>query len=172
MAAKENKVLYIQSSAHAIVGRSGQPADTLEPGGRTLFDENIESHKFLQQAIEAGDPSVAHLSLVEVDAKAEQAQQEEQQEKLAEAEQIAAAARDEQLQAALEAQEGTGDTKGIEGDQPPVPQVEDVNLPPQDEEAVSIAEQSGAGQRASTQDDVAKEDQPSKSGRRSSRKSG
>jgi hypothetical protein len=171
MAEEKNKLLYIQSSEHTIVGRSGQPADTLAPGGRTLFDENAASHKFLQQVIEAGDPDYAHLSLVEVDQKAEQAQQEELQEKLAEAEQIAAAARDEQLQAALEHQEGTGDTKGIKGDQPPVPQVEGVNLPPQDEEAVSIAQQSGAGQRASTQADVAEEDQP-KSGRRSSRKSG
>jgi hypothetical protein len=151
---------YIQSSEHAIIGSSGSPAETVAPGERVLLNEEVASHKLLVTQIEAGDPSVSHLSIVEVDADAERKQQEEQQEQLAKAEEIAAKARDEQLQADLEAQEGTGDTKGIKGEQPPVPQVEGVDLPPQDEEAVEIAKQSGAGQRASTQEDVVEEDKP------------
>jgi hypothetical protein len=45
-----------------------------------------------------------------------------------------------------------------------VPQLAESQPAPQDEEAVRLAKESGAGQRASTQDDVAEEDQPSKSG--------
>jgi hypothetical protein len=98
---------YIQSSEHAIIGSSGSPAETVAPGERVLLNEEVASHKLLVTQIEAGDPSVSHLSIVEVDADAERKQQEEQQEQLAKAEEIAAKARDEQLQADLEAQESS-----------------------------------------------------------------
>lgn len=147
---KETKVQYIQSSEHAIIGRSGSPADTVEPGGRVLLDEDVESHKFLKAQIEAGAEGYEHLSLVEVDPKAEKAQKEEfdkQQEKAAK---IAAKARDEQLQE---------ESEGQDGDEGSVEQVDDVNLPPQDEEAVELAKQSGDTEEHSP-----------KSGRRSTRK--
>lgn len=159
---KENKVLYIQSSEHAIIGRSGSPAETVEPGGRVLLDEDVESHKFLKAQIEAGAEGYEHLSLVEVDPKAEKAQKEEfdkQQEKAAK---IAAKARDEQLQA------DAGEAAD-EDNESSVSQVEDATLPPQDQEAVELAKQSGAGQRASTQEDTV-EEHSAKSGRRSTRK--
>jgi hypothetical protein len=57
--------------------------------------------------------------------------------------------------------------------QPPVGQ--ETDFPPQDREAQKLAAESGAGQRESTQDDVADEDQgdqPKQQGRRSGRSKG
>lgn len=156
----ENKITYIQSSEHAIVGESGGQAATLAPGDRVLFNEEAASHKHLRKLIEAEDPSVAHLSIQEVSPKQEQAAQEEQAEMLEKAAEIAAEARAEEARAASVALEERLDTTG---QQPP--HSDPTDFPPQDEKAQSLARQSGAGQRATTQDDVVDEDKGSKSGR-------
>lgn len=166
----ENKITYIQTSEHAIVGESGGQAQRLEPGERVLFNEEADSHKYLRKLIEAGDESVAHLSIVEVSPKEEAKAKEELQEQLAKAEKIAAKARAEELEG-LQAQqdrqqEATGDVQ---------PHSDPTDFPPVDEEAIRLAKESGAGQRASTQEDVAdedKEERSPKSGRRSSRSGG
>jgi hypothetical protein len=151
---------FIQTNTHSMVASSATESATLAPGERIPFNEELEAHKALAQQIEAEDDSVAHLSIVDVDLKAEKDQQAELEEKLAEAEEIAAEARNEQMRE--NQPEGVEDTDGIEGDTPPVPQLEGVDLPPQDEEAVRLAQESGAGQRASTQDDVVEEEGSSK----------
>lgn len=153
----ENKITYIQTSEHAIIGESGGQAARLEPGQRVLFNEDAESHKHIKRLIEADDPSVAHLSLVEVSPKEEAKAKEEMQKQLAKAEKIAAKAREDELEQLQEQQdrqqEATGDVQ---------PHSDPTDLPPQDEESIRLAEESGAGQRASTQEDVADEDKESK----------
>lgn len=158
---------FIQSSTHAVVGETGGTSAILEPGGRVPINEEAASHKFLVKQIEAGDPVYSHLSIVEVDLEQEAAQQQELQEKLEEANQIAAEARQEQLREQQEQQnQRTGDASELESETPPVPQIaSDAHIPPQDEEAVRLAKESGAGQRATTQDDVADDDKPSTSRR-------
>jgi cell pole-organizing protein PopZ len=156
----ENKITYIQSSEHAIVGESGGQAVTLAPGGRVLFNEDAASHKYLRQQIEAEDPSVAHLSIVEVSPKQERAAEEERQKMLEKASEIAAEVRNEQAREASEQLE-----ERLEAAEDQQPHSDPTDFPPQDEEAQLLAKQSGAGQRATTQADVAEEDQP-KSGRR------
>jgi TolA-binding protein len=162
------KATFITSSAHALVGRAGAPSDVLAPGERTPFDPENATHKYLREQIEAGNPDYAHLSVLEVSLKDEAKQQEELQEKLAEGEKIAAQQRQEQAQAAIDRQQETDELRAQaeEEGQPPVGLMAD--FPPQDVRAQDLAAQSGAGQRASTQADVADEDQP-KSGRRSGR---
>jgi hypothetical protein len=154
----ENKVTYIETSEHAMVAGSAP----LEPGGRLLVDEDNESHKGLLKLIKAQDPSVEHLSVVEVDPGAEKDAREEYEEQIAKAEKIAAEARDEE---ARKASEQIEEQQEVQEDQERHADKE--VFPPQDEESIRLAKKSGAGQRASTQADVADEDQP-KSGRRSS----
>lgn len=160
MAETKNKVTYITTNVHSMVAGS----DALAPGERILLDEENDSHKHLKRLIEAQDPSVEHLSLLEVDPSAEKDAEEERQEMLKKAGELAAEQRNEEAREAserLEQQQEAG-----EG-QPP--HSDPTDFPPQDEEAQRLAEQSGAGQRASTQEDVVDEDKQSKSGRRSSR---
>lgn len=159
---------FIQSSAHTIVGESGSTAAVLEPGGRVPLNEDAASHKYLAARIEAGDPDYAHLSVVEVDLEDERNQQEEQQQMLEQAAEIAAEARNEQLRELEERQDtSTEGVEGIEGETPPIPQVSEAHIPPQDKESVRLAGKSGAGQRATTQEDVADEDKPRGRGRKS-----
>jgi hypothetical protein len=160
----DDKITYIETNEHAMVAGSAP----LAPGGRILFDEENAAHKQLQKLIKAEDESVSHLSIVEVSPKDEKKAAEELQEKLEEGDKIAAAARDEQLQAEIERLEGTGDDKGLEGETR-VPQVQDATPPPQDVESQRLAEQSGPGQRATTQEDVVEENPSPKQGRRSAR---
>jgi peptidoglycan hydrolase CwlO-like protein len=162
------KAKFITSSIHAVIGRAGAPADVVAPGERVPLDPENDTHKYLVEQIEAGNSDYEHLSVLEVSLKDEAKQQEELQEKLAEGEKIAAQQRQEEAQAAIERQEETDElrARAEEEGQPPVGQQAD--FPPQDVRAQDLARQSGAGQRASTQDDVADEDQP-KSGRRSGR---
>lgn len=162
MSEESKKVTYIETSEHAMVGGSAP----LEPGGRVLVDDENESHKHLKRLIEAEDPSVEHLSLVEVDPKAEKDAAKEKEEMLEEAAKIAAEVRNEEARKASEAIE-----EQLEASEGQQPHQDEPVLPPQDEESVRIAKKSGAGQRASTQEDVV-EEQGSKSGRRSARSKG
>jgi hypothetical protein len=162
------KTTFLTSSVHAVVGRAGAPSDVLAPGERVPFDAENDTHKYLREQIEAGNPDYEHLSIQEVSLKDEAKQQEELQEQLAKGAKIAAEQRQEEAQAAIDRQEHTDELRAQaeEEGQPPVGQQAD--FPPQDVRAQDLAAQSGAGQRATTQDDVADEDQP-KSGRRSGR---
>lgn len=171
MTEKNKKATFITSTVHALIGRTAGESDSVAPGERVAFDENAESHQYLRSRIEEGDPDYAHLSIQEVDLKAEQDQEQERAEMLEKAEEIAAEARQEETQANVERLERADELRqqAEEEGQPPVGQGAD--FPPQDREAQRIAKESGAGQRASTQDDVADEDQP-KQGRRSSRSKG
>jgi hypothetical protein len=155
---EKNKVTYIETSEHAMVAGSAP----LEPGGRVLVDDENAGHKHLKKLIEAQDPSVEHLSLVEVDPGAEKKAAEEREEMLAEAEKIAAEVRNEEARKASDQIEERLEA-GAEAERHSDKEV----FPPQDEASIALAKKSGAGQRASTQADVADEDQP-KSGRRSS----
>src|SRR4051794_5554241 len=151
------KTTYIISSAYALIGRTGSPTDSVGPNERVEFDESADSHKYLKERIEAGDPTYSHLSILEVDLKAEAGQEEEKQDMLAKAAEIAAEERNKEAQEAserLDKQAELRDQAQEEG-QPPVN--EGTDYPPQDVEAQKLAEQSGAGQRASTQEDVVEE---------------
>jgi hypothetical protein len=167
--AEENKVLYIQTTQHAMVSESAGTSPVLAPGERVLFNEESDSHKSLRNLIEAQDPSVEHLSLVEIDPKAEKERQEEEQKMLAEAAKIAAEARNEQAQAAQEQLEKQQEAEAQRLEDGAPSAISGTDFPPQDEEAQRLAEQSGPGQRASTQEDVVEEESGSKSGRRSKR---
>jgi len=157
-----NKIKYITTSQHSMVGDSAP----LAPGDRVLVDEDNDTHKHLLKLIDAEDPSVEHLSLTEVDPGQDKKAREEFAEQQAKAEKIAAEAREEEARAAqeeLEKQLGTAEQQ--------TPHSDPTDFPPQDVEAQKLAEQSGAGQRASTQEDVADEDkQETKSSGRRSRK--
>lgn len=162
-----NKVKFLQANDHVLVGNMGSESVQLAPGGRVRFNEENSAHKGILQEIEDGTNT--SLQVVEVDLSAEQKASEEQQEMLEKAEKIAAEQRQEEARAALEQQEKTDELRqqAEEEGQPAAGQ--QANFPPQDEEAIRLSKQAGAGQRASTQEDVADEDQPSKSGRRSRR---
>jgi len=162
MAEEKKKIRYITTSEHAMIGHSGSPTDVLAPGERTLLDEEAASHKYLLAQIEAGNPEYAHLSVVEISHEEEAKAEEERKELLAKAEKIAAEQRQEEAQKAIEKSE---QPEPLEG-QPAV--TEGTDFPPQDREAQRLREESGAGQRASTQEDVVEES--GKSGRRSSKK--
>lgn len=163
------KSKFIQTDQHAIIGELGAPGGALEPGDKVPFNEDSESHKEIERRIDAGDPAYAHLSIVEIDAKAEQKQQEELDEQLEKAEKIAAEQRNEEAQKATEALEKAQEAQE---DGPPIPQIADQEaIPPQDKEAQKLAKQSGAGQRATTQEDVVDEGK-SRRGRRSSQDKG
>jgi hypothetical protein len=149
---EENKVTYIQTSEHAMVGGSAP----LAPGERVLLDDENASHKHLKKLIEAQDPSVEHLSLLEVDPSAEKEAKEEYDEMLAKAEKIAAEARNEE---ARKADEQLEERQEVQEDQER--HADSEVFPPQDEESIALAKKSGAGQRASTQADVAEEDKES-----------
>jgi hypothetical protein len=151
----EDKVQYIETSEHAMVAGSAP----LEPGGRLLVDEDNESHKGLLKLIKAQDPSVEHLSLVEVDPGQAKQQAEEQQEMLEKAEKIAAEARNEE---AREAADQIEEQQEVQEDQERHADKE--VFPPQDEASIALAKKAGAGQRASTQEDVADEDKDKSSG--------
>lgn len=154
------KSKFIQTSEHAMIGRAANAAEILAPGERVLVDEESTAHKFLVERIEANDPDYEHLSVVEVDLKAEGEQQKELDEKIAEGKKIAAEARDEQLRALEDRQQELSDE-----DTPAIQQLEDADPPPQDKEAQRLAKESGAGQRATTQEDVVDEDKESASKR-------
>jgi hypothetical protein len=156
-----NKIKYITTSQHSLVGDSGP----LAPGDRVLVDDENNTHKHLVKLIEAEDPSVEHLSLVEVNPGDEKKSQEEAKEMQAKAEKIAAEAREEEARAAQEELE-----KQLNVAEQQSPHSDPTDFPPQDVEAQKLAEQSGAGQRATTQEDVADEDKESKSSGRRSRK--
>jgi hypothetical protein len=108
------KIKYIETSQHAIVGSSGGPSHTLEPGGRVLFDAELASHKEIAARIDAGDESYTHLSIVEVDPTVEQRQAEEQAAAQAEAQKMAI--EEAQRRAAAEAGGGGGEAESITGD--------------------------------------------------------
>jgi hypothetical protein len=155
---ESKKATFIVSSEHALISRSAGESIQVAPGERVPFDEEADSHKYLRTQIEAGDPAYAYLSIQEVDLKAEQSAEEEREEQLEQAEKIAAEQREEEARAFLD-QEGE-ESDQVEGDTPPVPQLAEAQLAPQDKESVRLAKKSGAGQRASTQDDVAEGDKP------------
>jgi hypothetical protein len=143
---EKNKVTYIETSEHAMVAGSAP----LEPGGRVLVDDENAGHKHLKKLIEAQDPSVEHLSLVEVDPGAEKEAAAEKEEMLAKAEKIAAEARNEEARKASEQLEER--VKTVEdATRHSDPEV----FPPQDKESIRLAKKSGPAQRASTQEDAA-----------------
>lgn len=162
-----DKIKYIVANEHTIVGESGTQATTLAPGERVLLNEDADSHKHLAKLIEAEDPSVSHLSLVEVDPSQEKKAAEEREEMLEKANKIAAEARAEEARKVQDQLD-----KQLDVAEQQSPHADETDFPPQDVEAQRLAKESGAGQRASTQEDVQDEDkQESKSsGRRSSRK--
>jgi hypothetical protein len=149
---------YIQANAHTIVGNTGSPSATLAPGEQVPLTDSV-SHKYLAEQIKEGNPDYAHLSIVEVSQDDLKAAEEEKRQQLEQAEKIAAEV----------PQEGTGDTEGLEGE-PSVTSTQ-TNYPPQDREAQRLADESGAGQRATTQEDVAEEDKQASSRSRSTRRS-
>jgi hypothetical protein len=161
------KAAFLQASAYTSVSNGTATATTLAPGERIPYDEDNAQHKYLRQQVEAGNPDVEHLSFVEVDLKAEADQAEEQKEMLAKAEKIAAEQRNEQAQAAQEQLDKQQDAEAERLESGAPSAIEGTDFPPQDEEAQRLAEQSGPGQRATTQEDVV-EEQGSKSGRRRS----
>lgn len=77
--AKETR---IYTTEHAMLGRSGAPSDTLEPGGYTLFDKDNDAHKAIKADIDAG--RAEHLRIEEVDLEAEQRNEKARQKLLAE----------------------------------------------------------------------------------------
>lgn len=163
MADDAKKATYLESNAYITIGDG-----RLEPGGRLLLDEDNTAHKFLKAQVESGNPDYAHLSLVEVDHKAEAKQAEEKAEMLEKAAELASEQRNEEARAAseqLQEQQEAQDKAREEG-QPGA--TEGTAFPPQDEEAISLAKQSGAAQRATTDEDVV-EESGGKSGRRSKR---
>jgi hypothetical protein len=165
---ESNKVGFIQASAYTSVSNGTATATTLAPGERIAFNEDDPQHKYLRQQAEAGNPDFAHLSYVEVNLKDEADQNEEQQQMLEKAQEIAAKQRLEQAQDAqkqLEDQQAA-EAQRLEDGAPSA--IEGTDFPPQDEEAQRLAEQSGAGQRATTQEDVV--DEPKATGRRRSSK--
>lgn len=169
MADEKKKITYIQTSEHAIVGQTGGPAAVLAPGERVEYNEDAASHKALRAGIEGGDPRYEHLSIVEVDLRQEAKQAEEEKEMLAKAEKIAAEARNEAAQEAQEQLERQQDAEAQRLEDGAPAATEGTDFPAQDVEAQSLAEQSGAGQRATTQDDVVEETgSGGRSGRRSS----
>lgn len=155
----DKKATFFVSSEYAMIAGSTNPT---VPGERVPFDENNDSHKYLRERIEAGDPDYEHLSVVEVDLKAE-ADQQEERDKQAEKARKAAAEANKQIAEEQAAASGPGEP--LE-DQPSA--TEGTDLPPQDEEAVRLGEESGAGQRASTDADVV-EDESAKPRSRSGR---
>jgi hypothetical protein len=163
MADEKKKARYITTSQHAMVGHTGAPTEILAPGERVPFDEEADSHKFLLAQIESGNPAYSHLSVVEVSHEDEEKQKKELEEKLEEAEKIAAEQRQEE---ARKAGEESGPAEPLEG-QPAVN--EGTAYPPKDVEAQKLAEQSGAGQRASTQADVVEDDDEGGSRKRAAR---
>jgi hypothetical protein len=162
----EKKSTFIVSSVHAMIGNIGGPSDVVTPGQRVPFNENSDSHKYLREQIEAGNPDYDHLSIEEVSLKDEKAADEEKQEMLAKAEEIAAKQRDEELQEAADTQAEVDAQRAQAEEDGQTTQAQATDFPPSDQEAQRLAVQSGAAQRATTQADVADEDQP-KSGRRS-----
>lgn len=144
-----DKITYIQTSEHAIIGESGAQAAVLAPGEEVLFNEEADSHKYIKWAIEARDKSVAHLSLVEKDPDEVAAAEAEQEEMLEKAEKIASEARAEEARAA---QDRLADQLDVAEEQQPHPDPTD--FPKDDVEAQRLAKKSGGGQRASTQEDV------------------
>lgn len=164
--AKKNTQLAIQTTIHTMVGNTGSPSDVLAPGERVYLTDS-DSHKFLREQVEAGNPDYEHLSLVEVDHEADARNEEEKQELLAKGEKIAAKVRADQAQEEADRQDelAASRERAEEEGQPAVGQ--ETDFPPQDEEAIRLAAESGAGQRASTDADVVDEDKKSSSRRRS-----
>jgi hypothetical protein len=165
---ENKKTAFLQAKGYSHLSNGTATATSLAPGERVLFDEANPQHKAERAMAESGDPN-ALFQLVEADLKAEADQEQEREEMLAEGAKIAAEQRQEAQQAEIDRQERQAELRAQaeEEGQPPVGQGAD--FPPQDKEAQRLAAESGAGQRATTQDDVAEEDQP-KSGRRSSKK--
>jgi hypothetical protein len=164
------KVGFLQAKGHSQLSNGTATAVGLAPGERVLFNEDDPQHKYERQLAEGGD-SKALFEFVEVDLKAEAAQNDEQQEMLAKAEELAATQRLEQAQNAQKQLEDQQDAEEQRLEDGAPSSIEGTDFPPQDEEAQKLAEQSGAGQRASTQEDVV-EEHGSKSGRRSARGKG
>jgi transcriptional regulator with GAF, ATPase, and Fis domain len=167
MADEKKTQQYIVASEHTVVGRTGGPSDTLAPGERVLVDPEAASHKFLVAQLEAGDPAYSHLSLVDVSYEDEAKQNQEREEQLAKAAKIAAEAREEELKQAQEAQQEQEDLQNQRYEDGAPSATEGTDFPPVDEEAISLAKQSGAASRASTQEDAVEESP--KRGRRSGR---
>ena len=153
--AENKKMGFLQSKGYSQVSNGTATATPLAPGERVAFNEDDPQHKLERERAEAGDRN-ALFDYVEIDLEQEAAQQSEQAEMLVKAEEIAAEARNAEAKEAAEAlerQEELRDQAAEEG-QPAVNAGTD--FPPQDEEAVRLSEQAGAGQRATTQADVVK----------------
>lgn len=157
MADKKTKPLALQTSIHTMVGNSGSPSDVLAPGDRVYLTDS-DSHTYLREQVEAGNPAYEHLSLIEVDHEADARNEEEKQELLEQAAEIAAKQRAEAAQEEVDRQDelAASRARAEEEGQPAVGQ--DADFPPQDLEAQRLAAQSGAAQRATTDADVAEED--------------
>jgi hypothetical protein len=163
--ADSKKQQYIQTSEYTLIGETGSPSADLAPGGRVAVNEDAESHKYLVAQIEAGNPAYSHLSLIEVDFADEEKRAEEEAEMAEKARQIAAEARNEEDQAVLEQQEKLAGAREEQAEAQSA--TAGTDFPPQDEESIRLAKESGAGQRATTDADVVEETGP-KQGRRSS----
>jgi arginine/lysine/ornithine decarboxylase len=170
----EKKTTYITSSIHTMLPSDTATSHVVAPGERVVLDEENASHKFLRNRIESGDPDYEHLTISEVSRKDEAKADEERQEQLEKAEKIAAEVRQEQAQEALDRQQEIDEAREQAEEEGNLPQAQQTEFPPQDEEAQRLARESGPGQRASTQEDVVEETTGSggKSGRRSSRSGG
>jgi nucleotide-binding universal stress UspA family protein len=164
-----DKVKFLQANDHVLVGNMGSESTQLAPGQRVRLNEENDAHKGILQEIEEGTNTV--LEVIEVDLKAEGKATEEREEMLEKADKIAAEQRAEEARSALEQQEKVDELRqqAEEEGQPAPGQQSD--FPPQDVEAQKLARESGAGQRASTQEDVVEESSGGgRQGRRSSRK--
>lgn len=154
--AENKKMGFLQSKGYAHLSNGTATATSLKPNERAAFNEDDPQHKLERSLAEAGDPN-ALFEYVEVDLAQEAKAEDEKQEMLAKASEIAADVRNEEAQAAAEkvAENQQLQAQAREEGQPAVNAGTD--FPPQDVEAQKLAEQSGAGQRASTQADVVEE---------------
>jgi hypothetical protein len=148
--ADKKKATFIVSSTYAIIGNSGSPSDLVGPNERVQFNEDSDSHKYLRSQIEAGDPAYEHLSIEEVDLGDEAKHEEERKEQLAKAEKIAAKVREDEAKEALEAQENQDEQQAQAREEGQAGATEGTNFPPQDLEAVAIAEQQAEAQESSS----------------------
>jgi hypothetical protein len=165
---ENKKAPFLQAKGYTSVSNGTATATTLAPGERIAFDEDSKQHVFERRLAEAGDPN-SSFDFIEVDLKAEAAQEEEKAELLERGREIAAEQRQEELNAISEQQDEQARLRAEAQEQGQPAVNAGTDYPPQDVEAQRLAEQGGSGQRASTQADVV-EESGSKSGRRSSRK--
>lgn len=154
--AENKKVGFLQAKGYSMLSNGTATATSLAPGERVLFNEDDPQHKLERKLAEGGDKNAGY-EYVEVDLAAESDAEEEKAEQLKKAEEIAAEVRNEEARAAADAAVEQEELRDQAAEQGQPAATGGTDFPPQDVEAQSLAEQSGAGQRASTQEDVVEE---------------